>query len=108
MRPRYMTQMRSANRAAVDRSWVIIEHCQASSAKLVEDREDAGPDRDVEHRDGLVRDEELRLEHEAGRDRDSLPLPSGELVGKPVDEELRGSEPDTLECVNDAVLPVGA
>ena len=40
-----------------------------------------GPDRDVEHRHGFVRDDELRAHHERARDDHSLALPAGELVG---------------------------
>jgi hypothetical protein len=52
------------------------EHRQASVAKLVEDPEDPGADRDVEHRDGLVGDEQFGLQHEACCNRDPLPLAS--------------------------------
>ena len=52
-------------------------------------REDPGAHRDVEHRDGLVGDEQLGLEDEARRDRDALALAAGELVRVAVGEELR-------------------
>ena len=62
MRPRYITQMRSAKRAAVERSWVIIEHRETLSRSSSRMREDPGAHRDIEHRDRLVGDEQLRAE----------------------------------------------
>ncbi len=66
-------------------------------AKAVEDGEDPGADGDVEHRDGLVRDEQLRVEHEARCDRNALALTAGELVRIAVDVELRRGEAGELE-----------
>ncbi len=42
--------------------------------------EDPDPDRDVEHRDRLVREDHRRVDGERARDRDALALPPGELV----------------------------
>ena len=42
--------------------------------------EDARPDADVEHRDGLVGDQERRLEHERAREHDALQLAARELM----------------------------
>ena len=42
--------------------------------------EDLGLDRDVERRDRLVGDDQLRLERESARDADALALAAGELV----------------------------
>ncbi len=56
------------------------EHSHPFLAEPVEEREDPRPHRDVEHRNGLVGDQQLRLEHERRRDGDALPLASGELV----------------------------
>ena len=61
--------------------------------ELVEDREDPRPHRHVEHRDGLVRDEELGVEDEARRDRDALTLAPRELVRIAVDVEVGGVRP---------------
>ena len=61
---------------------------QRDQGKIVRDHQDSEPilsepveqvqyscsDRDVEHRDRLVRDEQLGLEHEARGDRNSLTL----------------------------------
>ena len=58
--------------------------------------EDLRPDRGVEHRDRLVADQAVRLEHEGGRDRDPLALPAGELMGVAVEEALR-VEADVVE-----------
>ena len=84
------------------------EHGQTLVAQLVEDREDAGTDRDVEHRDGLVRDEQLGAEDEARCDRDPLALAAGELVRVAVGEELGGGEADLLERPRDRGAALGA
>ena len=56
------------------------QHAHPVPAQAVEQAEDPRPHRDVEHRDGLVGDQELRLEHERRRDRDALALAARELV----------------------------
>ncbi len=45
-----------------------------------------GLDRDVQSRNRLVADDELRVGGERPCDADALPLAAGELVGVPVDE----------------------
>ena len=67
------------------------EHPHAVLPQAVEQAEDACTHRDIEHRDRLVGDQQLRLEHERGRDRHALTLATGELVGVAVDEELRAA-----------------
>jgi hypothetical protein len=52
-------------------------------------------DRDVEGRDGLVGDHELRPQRQCARDPDPLPLAAGELVRVAV--VVLGREPDLLE-----------
>ncbi len=49
--------------------------------------------RHVEHRDRLVADQALGLEHQRGGDRDPLALPAGELMRVAIEEPL-GVEPD--------------
>ena len=78
--PRYMTAIRSAKWAAVERSCVIMRTPSPSLAQPVEQREDPRPHRDVEHRDGLVGDEQLRARARGRGDRDPLALAAGELV----------------------------
>ena len=63
-------------------------------------------DRDVERGDRLVRDDELRLQHERARDADALPLAAAELVRVAV--QRVGAEADALEHVDDAVGALGA
>ena len=84
------------------------EDRQTAIAQLVEDREDARADGDVEHRDGLVGDEEIGLQRQARGECDPLPLASGELVRKPLREELRRREPDLLERMVHRHAPLGA
>ena len=52
----------------------------AAALQLDEDREDLGAHRGVEHRDRLVADQALGLEHERGGDRHPLALAARELV----------------------------
>ena len=107
IRPRYMTAIRSAKRAAVDRSWVIMRIARPLLAQAVEHVQHAGPDRDVEHRDRLVGDEEVGLEDERGCDRDPLALTAGELVREAVEEELGRRELDLDERIANARCPLG-
>ena len=99
MRPRYMTTIRSAYCVAVERSCVIIRIAEPAAPQAVEQIEDAGAHRDVEHRYGLVGYEQLRLQHERCRDRDALSLAARELVRVTLEEELGGGEPGALERI---------
>ena len=63
--------------------------------KILEQVEDLGLDRDVEGGDGLVADDEPRVERQRPGDADALPLPARELVRVAVDEV--GVEADDLE-----------
>ena len=60
--------------------------------------------RDVERRDRLVADDQLRLERERARDPDPLALAAGELVRVAVD--VLGREADAGEQLADAALHV--
>ena len=88
IRPRYMTAMRSAKWAAVERSCVIITIARPVAAQVVEQAQDARPHRDVEHRHRLVGQQQLRLQHHRRGDRDPLALAAGELVREAVEVEL--------------------
>ena len=76
-------------------------------SQSVEDVEDAGPHRDVEHRDRLVGNEHVRLEGERRSDRDALALPAGELVREPLEIELRRRELHTRQRVAHTLHPLG-
>ena len=52
---------------------------------------------DVEHRGRLVGHEQIGIDGERAGDGDTLPLPTRELVGMPVDELLRRLEPDGVQ-----------
>ena len=54
---------------------------------------------DVEHRDGLVGDEQRRAEHQAAGDGHPLALAAGELVRVPLREGLDRREADLLQGV---------
>ena len=104
IRPRYMTAIRSAKWAAVERSCVIMRMPSPLAPQLVEEREDPGAHGDVEHRDRLVGDEQLRVEHEARRDRHALALAAGELVRVAVEEELGRRQARRAQRVAHALL----
>src|SRR5207247_413974 len=58
--------------------------CQvALLAQLEHQREDPGPQGDVEHRHRLVRDDETRIEHHRRRDRHPLTLAPGDGMRVP-------------------------
>ena len=67
IRPRYMTAIRSANSAAVERSCVIIRTASPLCRSPSRSFKHAGADRDVEHRDRLVGYEQLAARGRAPR-----------------------------------------
>ena len=69
-------------------------------------REDLQADRGVKHRDGLVADQPLRLEHQRRGDRDALALTTGELMRIAV-EVARGVETDVVERAPHVGLVLG-
>ena len=73
------------------------QDAEPAAPQPVEQVEDARAHGHVEHRDGLVGDEQLGLEHERRRDRDALPLAARELVRVAVEEQLGRREPGALE-----------
>src|SRR2546426_761494 len=58
-------------------------------AQLEEELQDLCANRDIEHRDGFVGDQELRVQDERSGDRHALSLSSGELVRIPEQEVPR-------------------
>ena len=64
-----------------------------------------GPDRDVEHRDRLVRHDELRVHHQGAGDDHALALPARELVR--IAEGVVPRQPGRLQRRLDACLAVG-
>ena len=69
---RYFTTARSCEMTMYVRSWRCLQ--------VPHQVEDLGLDRNVERRDRLVGDDELRVERERAREADPLALPAGELV----------------------------
>lgn len=61
-------------------------------AQVAQQVEDAQPDRDVEHRDRLVGQQDLGVGRQRAGDRDALALPSGQLVRELVHVPGRGRE----------------
>jgi len=71
----------------------------SAPAKAVQQRQDAGPDGDVEHRHGLVGHQEVQLEREGCRDGDPLALAARQLVGVALLEQLRRGQLGTGQRV---------
>ncbi len=72
------------------------DHRQAHLARQSREQiDDLRLDRDVQRRNGLVRDDEPRPHRERAGNRDALPLPAGELV-RIFAAEARGKA-DTVE-----------
>src|SRR5438132_2480782 len=71
--------------------------------QLAHQVEDADPDRDVEHRDGLVGDDQLRPEGERLSESDTLALPAAQLVRKLSRGRPRRNEADGVEHTFDLV-----
>ena len=78
----------------------------ATLLQLREDGEDLRADRRVEHRDRLVADQPVGLEHERRGDRDPLALAAGELVRVAL-EVAFGIEADVVERASDVLLVLG-
>ena len=67
---------------------------QAALAAQVEHQaQELGADRDVEHRDRLVGDHELRVHHQRAGDHDALPLAARQLVRVAAGEVRRRAQP---------------
>ena len=73
-----------------------------SLLQVLEQIEDLGLDRDVERRDRLVADDQLRADGERAGDADPLPLAARELVREPV--VVLGVEADDLQQLAHAPL----
>ena len=74
--------------------------------EVVEQVDDLRLDRDVEGRDRLVGDDQLRLQRQRPGDPDPLPLAAGELVREAV--VVLGREADPLEQLLDPRAQLGA
>ena len=75
----------------------------ARPLQLEQDLEDLRAHQDVEHRDRLVADDPVGLEHERGGDRDALALAAGELLRVALDEAL-GRQPTSSSDAPDPRL----
>ena len=72
--------------------------------QIVEQVQDLRLDRDVERRDGLVGDDEARLDGERAGDADALALPAAELVR--VAHRHVGRQPDQVEQLAHPLAPL--
>jgi len=74
----------------------------ASPLEFREKLEDPHPNRNVEHRCGLVCDEKVGVDGKGSCNRHPLPLPSGKLVGMAIDEVfgwLQTNGPQQVKCL---------
>ena len=98
-----MTATWSQKWRTTHRSWATKMKARSSSSQeLGEEVHHLGLDRDVEGRDRLVGDDELRLDREGAGDADALALAAGELRRVAVD--VLGVEADELEQLLDPGL----
>src|SRR5437879_9820085 len=77
-----------------------------SVAQVGQQVEHAEADRNVEHRHGLVRDQDAGLDRQGAGDGDALPLPARQLVRELVGELPRRLEGDPLEQIIDRLVRV--
>ena len=77
-------------------------------AQLVHEVEDTHPNRHVEHRDGLVGDDQLRPQGERLREPDPLALAAAELVGEAPTRVACGDQPDRIEHAVELGRALGA
>ena len=85
-----VTSYRIANNRVRDTQRTIV---------ALEQLQDLRAHRHVEHRDGLVRDEQFRLERDRAGDHGALLLPAGQFRRVPPREPRRRGEPDPFEHV---------
>ena len=79
--PRYITATRSLMCRITARSWAMMMRVRPKRAfRSSEQIDDLRLDRDVERRDRLVADDQLRLAGQRAGDADALALAAGELV----------------------------
>ena len=101
MRPRYMT----ATCRDVAHHGEVVSDEEIGEAEpllqLLQQIDDLALDRHVERRNGLVADDDARVDGERPGDADALALPAGELVG--VAQRHVGKEAHNLQQLRDAV-----
>ncbi len=95
IRPRYMTATRSHMWRTTDRSWAMNTSVRPKLAlQVAQQVQHLRLDRDVQRRDGLVGDQQLRFQRQRAGDADPLALAAGELVRVAV--VVLGVQPDRL------------
>ena len=70
--------------------------------QLLDQVEDAHADGDIQHRDRLIRQDDLRIDRQGARHRDPLALAAGQLMGVLTGELLGRVEPDGRQQAKDA------
>jgi hypothetical protein len=100
-----MTITRSEMWRTTLRSWAMKTNVSPKSSCRSLSRFRICLDRDVERRDRLVADDQLRVHRQGARDADALPLAAGELVRKAV--VVLRVEADDLEQLLHARLDLG-
>ena len=74
------------------------------SFRLLDQVEDAHADGDIQHRDRLIRQDDLRIDRQGASHRHPLALAAGQLMGVLAGELLGRVEPDGRQQAKDALL----
>src|SRR5215469_12593593 len=93
---------RDAIRVMSSGGQVVSDHHDShrqGAAKVVEHLKYLRPDRDIQHGDWLVRNNDHGLDYQRGGYRYALALTSGKLMRKSVEVELGRVKPDLRECL---------
>ena len=69
---------------------------------ILEQIDDLGLNGNIERRDGLIADHQIRLKHQCPRNPDTLSLPAGELVR--VAACMLSGQPDTVQHLIDQIV----
>ena len=64
----------------------------------MQQRQYAGSNRDIEHGDGFIGDQECGIQHDRPCDGNTLPLPTAQFMRIPIDERCRRPQLGILEC----------
>src|SRR5881392_739865 len=100
-----MTSTRSAMYRALATVGDVEERDTFALSQLAHQVEDPDPDRDVQHRNGLVGDDQLRAQRQRLREPDPLPLAAAQLMRKLPGDRIRRHEADLVQDPSQLLAP---